>query len=307
MSTETTTDDDEHTDEDSGDDSTPARPKRPKVTGGQLEAGFDQWVAARRTRFNERTPQETRRTGCLVVVVVLGLALVSLAVLSGVATSSFETARAQNAARIDELKTQITETAHSASEAMDAASLAALNTAAASAAAKVAAEQQKFAVLYTAMNDELSTASGDGTPSAALEAIVEHRKDLEKYWNPDSFVAGDNADEFVTGGYYEADKIDPRFPWYIRYDNQVAADPDSYTWRVESVMPHLDTPAAASVVWTCRDQQGRVLAWASAVYSGESAVFSDLELVVTAAGGRHTRTDDSSPAVDVPELKGGGQ
>ena len=90
--------------------------------------------------------------------------------------------------------------------------------------------------------------------------------------------------------------IDPRFPWYVRYEGLKASSPGAYAWSVESVMPDLATQDAtgttrtARVIWLCRDTAGgQVLAWANAAYSydGKAGTFADLKVVVTAAGAEH--------------------
>lgn len=285
-----------------------ARAAPRKLTGPELEARFSNWTTARRHRLTERaaasTPESrapaTRRS----IAIGLGLALAATAVFGAVSSTAYEHQSAANASRIDALQNQPpgTEvTPAPAAKPVDAKALAALTARASQTANTVAEKQQEYAGLFHAINN--APTAGDGSPNEPTLKTVSHRRALAQYWDPKSFVVeGSLAYAFTTTPYFDRDEIDPRFPWYVRYDGLKASDPQSYSWRVESVMPALDAPTTARVVWVSRDTSGTVLAWASATYSEATRTFNGLELVVTAAGGQHQYETGAAKADKVPEL-----
>jgi hypothetical protein len=287
---------------------TAARAENRKLTGPELEARFNNWTTVRRDRLTERaaasTPESREQTARRGIAVALGLALAATAVLSAVSSTAYEHQSAANASRIDALQNQSPGTAAASAptaKTVDAKALAALSGRASQTARAVAEKQQEYARLVHAINDAPS--AGNGSPNEATLKTVSHRRALAQYWDPKSFVVEESlAYAFTTTPYFDRDEMDPRFPWYVRYDGLRASDPLSYSWRVESVMPTIDAPATARVVWVSRDSHGTVLAWASATYTDSTRTFSRLELVVTAAGGQHQYETDAAKADKIPEL-----
>jgi hypothetical protein len=287
-----------------------ARTAHRKLTGPELEARFSNWTTARRDRLTERaaasTPESREQSArrSIAIGLGLGLALAATAVFSAVSGTAYEHQSAANASRIDALQNQPPGTAITPApraKPVDAKALAALTARASQTANRVAQKQQEYAGLFHAIND--APTAGNGSPNEATLKTVSHRRALAQYWDPRSFVVdGSLAYAFTTTPYFDRDEMDPRFPWYIRYDGLKASDPQSSSWRVESVMPALDAPTTARVVWVSRDTSGVVLAWASATYSDATRTFSGLELVVTAAGGQHQYETGAAKAGKVPEL-----
>ncbi len=291
----------------------PAAPKAKhhKLTGPELEARFTAWATLRRDRSTERaaarTPEIRKQTARRGIAVTLGLVLAATAVLSAASSAAYEDATAANASRIDSLQNQAPSpetTSTSTAEPVDAKALAALSVRAAKIAREVAEKQQRYAALFHALNDAPS--AGNGSPNEATLKTVRHRKTLAPYWDVESLVVEDSlAYTFTTTPYFDRDEMDPRFPWYVRYDALKASDPRLYSWRVESVMPTIDAPSTARVVWVSRDVHGTVLAWASATYTDSTRRLSRLELVVTAAGQQHQYETDTAKTDKMPELSEG--
>lgn len=278
---------------------TAEKPEREKVTGSALEARFDQWRAARRAK---RTPERRARRGRLAVVGALLLALVGIAVYSGIANRVHEEQMQQGTAQLEALEAELVSAQEVAPVVvMDADSVNTLSSRASESAAQVAAKQQQFASLYFAENTAI--APGNGAPSSETLAIVEHRRALADNWSPESLIVDESlAYAFATTPYFERTEIDPRFPWYVKYAGTQAADPASYSWQVESVMPSLDAPGTAKVVWVAVDADGSKLAWASASYDDGTRMFSDLDLVVTTIGATHQSETDAAKTARLPEL-----
>ncbi|QNE18084.1 hypothetical protein F1D05_09540 [Kribbella qitaiheensis] len=287
---------------------TAAKAGNGKLTGADLEKQFTNWSVRRRDRRTERaaarTPEIRAQAARSGIAVMLGLALAATAVVSAVSRTAYEHQAAANAARIDALQNQTPGTATAPAspvKPVDATALATLSARASQAAREVADKQQDYAVLFRAVNNAPS--AGNGSPSETVLKTVSHRKALARYWDPKSFVVEDSlAYAFTTTPYFGRDEIDPRFPWYVRYDGLKVSDPRSYSWTVESVMPTIDAPGTARVVWVNRNLHATVLAWASAVYTDSTRVFSRLDLVVTAAGGPHQYARSNAEADKSPEL-----
>lgn len=281
-------------------------PKAP-LEGAVLEAKFDGWTTARRKKKAASTSEMKGRSARRIVGVGLGLALAGMAVFTSLSTSAFEQQSAKNAAEIAQLQASAEqEQEQQSAKPIDTAAIAALSSRASEAATKVAEEQQAYAALYAAMNDAKS--NGNGTPSAEELAAAGHRKDLAAAWDPASFVVDPKlAYVWTTTPYFSRDQIDPRFPWYVRFDGLKASDPKTYAWSVKSVMPKLDAPGTVRVVWACAQQDSTVLAWASATYTDATGTFGELDVVTTAKGAEHLSMTDVAKAELLPELTGTGK
>ena len=265
---------------------------RRRVSGVELEARFEGWRSERQAR----TPEESARRTRLVLSAAMGVAILGLAAAAGVSGKGFEVEHAANADRISALQVQI-EDDRSTPVAPDLpGKMTRLMEAAAKDAQKVAEAQQRFAQLHHEAATQPN--AGNGTPNAATLQIAEHRRTLAPLFSPRSFLADEKGAYSWTSvtPFDPSTQIDPRFPWYVRYEGLKASSPGAYAWSVESVMPDLATQDAtgttrtARVIWLCRDTAGgQVLAWANAAYSydGKAGTFADLKVVVTAAGAEH--------------------
>lgn len=231
----------------------------------------------------------------------LGAGLVVTAFIGSQTTQTFEATNAANADRIADLTAQ-TEAGPETVEVVTSQDLLDLSDAARAKADDLVAAQNEFGVLAQKMNADITSGKGNGAPTKSYNAFIEHRKDLAGYFEAEAMTAADeDVYSFTTAPYLDADEIDPRLPWYVRYDGTKASDPDSYGWEVETVMPDTEEPDEATVVLVSRDSKDEPLAWAQMTYMKKTEKFTDLSLIITAAGGQHvdpgTKTDDDG----VPE------
>ncbi|MDP9904779.1 hypothetical protein [Arthrobacter bambusae] len=277
------------------------------VEGSALEAKFDGWTMARREKKAARTPEMKSRSARRVIGAGLGCALAAMAVFTSLSTSAFDQQSAKNTAEIARLQAAAGQAQEQQSaKPIDPVAIAALTARASESATKVAEGQQAYASLYSAMNNAKS--NGNGTPNAEALAAAGHRKDLAAAWDPASFVVDPkSAYVWTTTPYFSRDQIDPRFPWYVRFDGLKASDPKTYAWNVKSVMPKLDSPGTVRVVWACAQQDSTVLAWASATYNDKTGTFSQLDVVTTAKGAEHLSMTDAAKVELLPELTGTGK
>ncbi|MYR60063.1 hypothetical protein GTY54_28810, partial [Streptomyces sp. SID625] len=250
------------------------------------------------------------------VTAVLGVGILALAVATGVAGESFKASTADSEAQIVQLKGQLDDAQSTPVKSDASAQLSKLTEAAAAEAKKVATGEQTFATLYHQAGVQPSP--HNGAPDQATLEIIKHRRDMAPLFSKDSFLVSDK-EAYSTSSLSSFDattEIDPRHAWYIRYDGPNAAAPNTYVWKVETVMPDLSLRNVstmsnqAKVVWLCRDtESGEVLAWASARYvrNGTAGAFDHLALVVTAAGAQYEQLSIKIPAGSgVPEPGGTG-
>jgi hypothetical protein len=278
------------------------RPKQgERITADDLEARFDLWAQRKRQQVIERTPGQATSVRRRALCGVLLVAAAVLAIAHNVHTNRHEQAVAANQLRIAELEGAYRDAQpgtgshrHSRVRAMTQ-----LSAAAAKAGNEVAAAQQRFAQLHYRAGRQ--GGPGNGAPDQATLDATAHRRSLAKYFDPDSLILPDEqAYSWTTAYELEADQIDPRFEWYIRYEGLKPSTPKVYAWSLEVAMPSLTAPDTARVVWVCREAGGQtVLAWATALYTGSAERFSDLKVVVTADGAARAQ---SSTRQAVPEL-----
>ncbi|MGW6600526.1 hypothetical protein [Streptomyces sp. NPDC055036] len=288
-----------------------------KLTGVELEERFTGWTMRQREKVRAHTPEDNARLIRRGVAAVMGVGILALVVATGVTGESFTTATADNEARIVQLNGKLTDTQSTPVKADAGVQLSKLTEAAAVDAKKVMTGQQAFARLY----HQSSTRPGpnNGAPNQATLDIIKHRREIAPLFSKDSFLVDDReaySNSSVTP-FDATSEIDPRHAWYFRYAGRDAADPSTYAWKVETVMPDLSAENASAmtnrlrVIWLCRDTKSReVLAWASARYTHDGTVgaFDHLAVVVTAAGAEHQNPASTSDPSDVREpSRSGGQ
>lgn len=261
-----------------------------KLTGPELEARVGSWISGRRRPPSEGVPSKRALTPRRVVLAGLAAALAGLLAYSGVTEGRHEQALLDRSARIQELEAAANGTDPADAPADRTAALTELSRDASASAQEVADKQNVFRGLYTDMGADVGP-EGDGSPSPAMRAMIEHRRSLAGHWEEKALVATDETAYEASSVVEDPDgRIDPRFAWYVRHDGIAASDPSEYEWMVEAVSIDPQDPGMASVVWVNRQADGTVLAWASAVYSDGSGKFSRPVVVITDAGARHAQT-----------------
>lgn len=272
------------------------------VTGEQLRAKTKaKWARFQASR-KRRSSEEKAALGRRVTIGAVGVLTVGTIVIGSVAENGYRASQGETAEKIESLQTQITEAQEDVDAAPSADDLVRLSDKASRAAKTVAADQQKFAQLIDAA--QKSKGPQNGAPSKEMNAVAEHRKALAKNFTDTSFVVDDEeAYQWSTAVSHEPDEIDPRYPWYIRYDGDRASGAKASTWEVASVTPKIDG-SGASVLFTCTDTTtGDLLAWASSDYDAQAEAFTDLEVKRTALGQDHSVTDGGDSAGTKPKKK----
>ena len=279
------------------------------VSSQDLEARFQEWARARSDQPEEVKIRRQQRllTGGLVVVLAAAAVGVGLGLDHLNTQISDEQAQTQQLrTQIDDLPTdpeadtslqdRITEVAMQADERGRA----------------LASAQNRFSVLERAADQ--ATPTNDGTPTAADEAVAAHREDLAGLISEDDYLVTDQDPyQWTTGTLFDpVAELDPRWPWFVRYDGDDVAAADSWAWQLDSVTPQLDvqpdpgTLGSADVVFTARDADtDEVLAFAEAVYTADdetvgdetsAGVFSDIQVTTTVAG-----SEVDAPAADASQ------
>lgn len=267
-----------------------------KVTPESVQRALGQRRAAREEKAAARDPQTAAKR--IKAGVTIGLLVATAAVALGITAShqSFEAASARNDQTIADLSGDLDvakeQRVPDAPSTPGSVSLESQLSTAQTKARKVAALQQEFAVLMRRASTEAS--KGNGAPNKAFLSSVEHRRKLAPYFDPESYVVeGEEAYRPNSTNPFDADEIDPRFPWYVRYETDggqsKAAAPTIYSWELASVMlPEDADPDEFDVTWLCRDQKtGSPLAWATASYDVESQKFHGLSVGTTTIGDRY--------------------
>jgi hypothetical protein len=270
-----------------------AKPKvapRTKVTAEDLEARFAARLAERQARKAARAPRGMSVLVRTVVASAMGVGIIGFGL-------GINTANVQHAAGLKANQDK----AASLTGALEAVSPASGKdtpqkvTGGLAAAQKrsdeLAAAQQEFAVIAYAGNAEPGT--NDGRPKPAVLKSLEHRKVLAGFFAPESLVLTDaQAYSFRTEDLLGPGRIDPRQPWFTRYEPapgatgaaRNASDPTSYAWKTVSVTLS-GSPGVMSVVWTNTDAgTGELLAWATARYSVDTGTFRNLTVNRTTKG-----------------------
>lgn len=276
--------------------------ERPKpVKAADVKARHDARKAKREKKKAGVTGDQKRLRRLRVVLCSLGAGLIITAFIGSQTTQTFEATSAANADRIAELTAQ-TQAGPETVEIVTSQDLVDLTDAARAKADGLVKAQNEFGVLAEKMNADITSGKGNGAPTKSFDAYIDHRRDLEEYFEPEALTAADeDVYSFTTAPYLESDEIDPRLPWYVRYDGTKASDPTSYGWEVETVMPDVEEPTEATVVLVSRDAKDEPLAWAQMTYTKKTERFSDLDLVITAAGGEHVDPGTKTDGDGVPE------
>ncbi|GAB5079670.1 hypothetical protein [Arthrobacter sp. AD-310] len=279
-----------------------AKPKavpRTKVTPEELEARFTAALASRKAQKAGKTPRDMGKVARIVLASALGVGIVgfSLGINNAgeqhtVAVKANEDKEAAITGALEELTPANGK--NTRQELVDGLAAAQKRS------DELAAAQQQFASIAYAGNDD--PGSNDGRPKPAVLKSLDHRKAITPFFDPGSLILSDDqAYTFRTEDLLGPGRIDPRQPWFTRYepvtdnssgtDSQTAAgtarkamDPAGYTWRTASVTLS-GTPGVMSVVWTNSDTTtGDLLAWATARYSVKTNTFRGLSVGTTTRG-----------------------
>ncbi len=149
-------------------------------------------------------------------------------------------------------------------------------------AREVAELQQEFTAIYFAGNEE--SAQNGGASESNVKAGA-HRKKLAPYFLEEGFlVDGAAAYAPLSIEPYDLDQIDPRFPWFVGFDDGKVADPTRDVWRLASVMPSR-SDGIFETVWLNENlMTGDLNAWASASYYVQDESFTRLRVGMTTVG-----------------------
>ena len=277
----------------------PKAAPRTKVTPEELEARFATARASRKEQKAGRAPLDMGKLARVVLAAALGVGIVGFGLginnagqHHAVAVKANEDKEAAITGALGELTPANGKDARQ--ELVDGLASAQKRS------DELAAAQQQFASIAYAGNDE--PGSNDGRPKPAALKSLDHRKAIAPFFDPGSLILTDEqAYAFRTEDLLGPGRIDPRQPWFTKYepapgnpgdtDNKSATntarkvmDPAGYTWKTASVTLS-GTPGVMSVVWTNTDTAtGDLLAWATARYSVKSNTFRDLSVGTTTRG-----------------------
>jgi hypothetical protein len=276
-------------------------PPRKKITPEEVEAKF---AAARAEREARRANSGPRDMGKLVRVVIasaLGVGIVGFSL--GINNASAQhTVVVETNTNKEAALTGALEELPPAAGGDTAQELADSLAVAQQRSDQLAAAQQQFAGIAYAGNDDPAT--NDGRPKPSVPASLEHRRTIAGFFSPESLVLTDaEAYTFRTEDLLGPGRIDPRQPWFTKYEPvaetdtangadsgtesstvRKVMDPASYIWKTASVTLS-GTPDVMDVLWTNTDTKtGELLAWATARYSAESNTFRNLSVSTTTRG-----------------------
>lgn len=275
----------------------PKKPARAKLTGEDVAAR----LAERRTQRDAARVSKTKRPMDKLVRTLtasaLGVGIIGLALGMNAAEGRHSVDVAANVSKIASLEGALASLVP-ADDADTAENLAGGLAAAQTRSDELAAAQQEFGVIAHAGNTDPGT--NDGRPKQSVLKALEHRKALAGFFAPSSLALTDaQAYSFRTEALLGPGMIDPRLPWFTRYEPVVekagaqrASDPAGYAWKRASVTLS-GTPGVMSVVWTNTDTKtGELLAWATARYWAETDTFQDLVVHKTSLGeGQQLKVD----------------
>jgi hypothetical protein len=267
----------------------PSIAPRTKVTAEDVEAKFTALLGARRARKAARKPRSMAALFRTVLASAMGVGIIGFGL--GINAANVQHAADMNANQSREASLTGALEAVSPDSGKDTPQKLTTGLAAAQKRSdELAAAQQEFAAIAYAGNAEPGT--NDGRPKPAVLKSLEHRKVLADFFAPESLVLSDSqAYSFRTEDLLGPGRIDPRLPWFTRYDPagdtgsaRKASDPKGYTWKTASVSLS-GSPGVMSVVWTNTDAgTGELLAWATARYSADTNTFRNLIVNRTTRG-----------------------
>jgi hypothetical protein len=285
------------------------RPETEKVTGEQLQERMAQAREQRAERRENRTEAQQTKILRRNVLIAGGLAVIAMGAGMGISSQHTATASAENEQRISELRSELSNQKQSASAQgkKSQTSLDPLIAGMTADAEHVTSLQLAYLGLVRKASQNEGDANGGSTPE--LEAIADHRADLAPYFTDKDLIGGKDAGSYSSIDPFDpGTQIDPRWPWYVRYDGEKASTTKGSTWTLEAATP--TTGAAGqgipegfgsqgTATWVCRDAKTHTaLAWAQADYtlggedlaSGVHGQFSNLEVTTTQAGTKHLPT-----------------
>lgn len=280
--------------------------KRGKVTADDIQAGWSERLARRRERRQQRDPRTAGRLGRTLTASALGIGILGLSLAINEAGNRHEAAASANEGTLNALEGAL-ESLNPEDGAAAGTKLAADIAAAQVRSNELAAAQNRFGAIAYEGNSEPAT--NDGRPNPAVLRGLEHRRELAGFFDPNALVLSDaEAYSFRTEDLLGQDRIDPRQPWFTRYESagagsaQKAASPDSYAWQTVSVTPS-GTPGVLEVVWTTADATtGELLAWATARYTADTGVFRNLTVQQTTRGDSQSlRVQTAAPGANKEE------
>ncbi|MEO3931457.1 hypothetical protein WMO79_01400 [Micrococcaceae bacterium Sec7.4] len=270
----------------------PAGPKlapRTKVTAEDVEAKVTAMLAERQARKAARPARSMRVLVRAVVASAMGVGIIGF----GLGINAAHDQRAADLKASQSKEASLTGALDAVSPDSGKDTPQKLTTGLAAAQKRsdeVAAAQQEFAAIAHAGNAEPGT--NDGRPKPSVLKSLEHRKVLAGMFAPESLMLTDaQAYSFRTQDLLGPGHIDPRQPWFTRYEPATgtgtprnAADPTSYAWKTVSVTLS-GTPGVMGVVWTNTDAStGELLAWATARYSVDTNTFRNLTVNLSTRG-----------------------
>lgn len=280
----------------------PTMPPRTKVTAGDVEAKVTALLAAREARKAARPVRSMHRLARAVLASTMGVGIICF----GLGINAANDQRAADLKASQSKEASLTDALAAVSPDSGKDTPGKLTTGLATAQKRsdeVAAAQQEFAAIAYAGNSEPGT--NDGRPKPSVLKSLEHRKVLASLFAPESLALTDaQAYSFRTQDILGPGHIDPRQPWFTRYDPATgtgaarnAADPKSYSWKTVSVTLS-GTPGVMAVLWTNTDAStGELLAWATARYSVDTNTFRNLTVNLTTRGdSQQLKPETTAPA-----------
>ncbi|MCI4659586.1 hypothetical protein [Cryobacterium zhongshanensis] len=266
-----------------------------KVTRDDIEKS----LAERKAKRSERAvPGQLAR----IVSLGLGVALIigsgALAVTTTASTDAFNLSTQVNEQRLASAKGDLA-AIPAADEQGTATYAAELKEQIAAATAKgqeIATLQQDFTSILARGN---TASNGNGAPTTAFQDSVEHRKLLAPYFVKGALLV-DDAQAYVAGSVlpFDANQIDPRFPWYVGYQpgsqGRIVVDPAVSGWALTSVVA-TETRGVLEATWLNKNTTtGDLFAWATASYYVDPGAFGRLTVGQTTLGERNASTSSKA-------------
>lgn len=261
--------------------------RQTKVTAADIE---NRLTESRAKRAAKVVPGQRARVVSLGLGIALFVGSGALAVNASSSTDAFEQTSMVNEQLIASMQGNIRSIPAGNDDPAGeyAANLEGQITAALAKGEELASIQQEFAPILYAGNGE---SSGNGAPSAAVLAAVEHRRLVAPYFVERALFVEDGL-AYAPGSMlpFETDEIDPRFPWYVSYEpgsrGRIVANPEGSRWELVSMVA-TDTPGVLDATWLNQSAAtGDLHAWATASYYVDPGAFGNLTVGTTTIGER---------------------